>query len=133
MNAEFPASEGPPSRAGRWAVVAFLVIIAMSLLVELLAGSQPAAAQVTTAQRTGQVLAVAGQITGDTYGLYLVDLERGIITMYQWAPKERKLRLLAARNFSYDLQLDEYNTEPSPKEIRDIVGQSRRLGELGPP
>ncbi|GAG26028.1 unnamed protein product, partial [marine sediment metagenome] len=36
------------------------------------------------------------------------------------------------RNFLYDLQLDEYNTEPSPNEIKDLVRQSRRLESSEP-
>ena len=51
--------------------------------------------------------------------------------MYQWQAGARKLRLLAARNCTFDLQLDEYNTEPSPNEIQNLVRQGRTLSGAG--
>jgi hypothetical protein len=116
---------------GEWLIVFLLVAIVGCLFMELIKGGASASAQVTATPRTGKILAAVGQIGDDGYGLYLVDLERGIIALYQWAPKTRKLRLLAARNCVYDLQLDEYNTEPSPIEIRNLVRESQPLGETG--
>jgi len=78
----------------------------------------------------GRVFAVAGQLTKDTYGLYLVDLDNATICMYEWIPQTRKLRLQAARTYLYDSQLDEYNTEISPREVRKLVWQQKRLGEV---
>ncbi len=120
-----------PRTALRWLIVILLAGVCAALLSELLRGTPQASAQTTTAGRVGKYLAVAGQITAETYGLYILDLESGIITVYQWMPGSRstgKLRLLAARNVTFDLQLDEYNTEPSPNEIKDLVRQGRRLG-----
>jgi hypothetical protein len=35
---------------------------------------------------------------------------------------------MAARNYKFDVQLDEYNTEPLPREIQKLVQQHKRLG-----
>jgi hypothetical protein len=115
------------SGAGRWFLVGVLSAFAVLLALQAVTTPAPARAQVTAAGETGPILAVAGQITGDSYGIYLFDRRRNVMTIYQWLPNVRKLRLLAARNVAFDLQLDEYNTEPSPAEIQDLVRQGRRL------
>lgn len=117
------------------ATVAVLLAVTVFLLVELIRFSPTAGAQVPVSGRSGRFLAVPGRLTGDSYGVYIIDLENGIINVYQWVPGRRgtgKLKLLAARNINYDLQLDEYNTEPSPKEIKKLVNQSRRLENSQP-
>jgi len=114
-------------------IVGLLAGVAGGLLLELALDAPKAAAQATASTGPGKILAVAGQITADTYGIYLVDRGSGIMTVYQWLPRERKLRLLAARNTTYDLQLDEYNTEPSPNEIRQLVRKAQGLGATGSP
>lgn len=116
----------------RWASVALLIGVCAALMAELLRPPARAEAQVSTATSAGKVLAVAGQITSGSYGIYLVDLETRIMTVYEWLPRSRKLRLLAARNTSYDLQLDEYNTSPSPGEIKKLVSRSQRLADTEP-
>ena len=75
----------------------------------------------------GGVFAIAGQITRDTYGLYLVDSRQGTVCVYQYLNAKRQLRLLAARTFVYDRQLDSYNTEPKPADIAKMVAEARRL------
>jgi len=76
--------------------------------------------------RNGGIVAVAGRISRDTYGLYLVDLKNGTICVYGMAGNGQ-LKLLAARTFIYDCQLDSYNTTPLPKEIARLVARARRL------
>jgi hypothetical protein len=107
-----------------------LAVIAACLLMEVGLGGPAAQAQVSSGQRRN-VFAVAGAIARDGYGIYLVDVDSGTMSLYEWVPDRvtgRKLRLLAARNYSFDLQLDDYNTEPLPREIKALVEQHRRLG-----
>ena len=114
-------------KLSRWLIGCALVLVVSGLAGELWR-TTTAQAQITSASQSGQVLAVAGQITPDTYGLYVVDLENSIITVYGLMPgKPRKFKLMAARNFAYDIQLDEYNTEPSPNEIKRLVLQGRSI------
>jgi len=114
----------------KWFAVAFLAVAACCLLVQV--GISIAADESPGAAASGgknNVFVVAGQVTKDTYGLYLVDLEYGTICMYEWVPQSRKLRLMAARTYVYDRQLDDYNTELSPQEVKKLIAEQRRLGE----
>jgi len=113
----------------RWLIVVLLAVIAALLAIETMVNVASARGSVVTAAGNGSVLAVAGQITRDNYGLYLVHLDRRTVCVYQWQANRRKLVLLAARTYAFDQQLDEYNTEPSPSEIRDMVDKGRRLDE----
>lgn len=114
-----------PSPA-RWLVVVLLGVIAACLLVEAGMGLAPAQAQTGTG-KAGNVFAVAGQVERDTYGLYLVDLENNTICVYQYLPSVRKLRLMAARTTQYDRRLEDFNTEPPPREMKKLVEQARTL------
>ena len=78
---------------------------------------------------SGDVIAVSAQLSADSYGVYLLDTKRGTMAVYQFQPSKRSLRLMAVRSYGFDMQLDEYNTEPSPREIRQLVQQQKRLGD----
>ena len=121
----FPGSVGV---VGRWLVVALLGVIAACLLIEVGFATSAARGQVTGGG-AGKVFAVAGQVTPGTYGLYLLDLETNTICVYQYVSTERQLRLVAARTTVFDRQLDEYNTKPPPRDIRQLVEQHKRLDE----
>jgi len=116
--------------AAGWLAATFLAVIATCLLVELGAGSSHAGppAPAVSSGGSDSIFAVAGQITPGSYGIYLVDTKNRTICVYQWLSSVRKLRLMAGRNYTYDLQLDEYNTTLSPREIKAMVERSRRLG-----
>jgi hypothetical protein len=72
------------------------------------------------------VFAVAGQITRNSYGVILVDPARHGLVVYEYDPGDRQLRLRAARNYTYDMQLESYNTDPKPGEVAELVRQARR-------
>ncbi len=112
----------------KWLIIILLTVVAGCLLIEIGLGVSAATGQVTSAAAGGDVVAVAGQLTSDSYGIYLIDTRKGTMAVYQWLPNVKKLRLLAARNLSYDLQLDEFNTEPLVRQIKQLVEQHRSLG-----
>jgi len=123
----------PIGSAAQWTIVAVLAAIAVFLAAELAFSPSPAGAQTGSAeppQAAGGVFAVAGQVTRDSYGLYLVDLRNDTICLYEYVGGDRRLWLRAARTFKYDRQLDSYNTEPAPAKIADLVSQARRLKEV---
>jgi hypothetical protein len=123
----------PRHTAGRGLLVVLLLVAAGALVLEVLRPARSVGAEAVSAGQSGEVFAVAGKITEDTYGVYLINRETGIMTVYQWVPgKPGKLRLAAARNCTFDLQLDDYNTEPRPSEIKDLVRAARRLGSSQP-
>jgi hypothetical protein len=112
----------------QWMIVVLLSVIATCLLMELGFGASAATAQVTSVGGS-DMLVVGGQITKDSYGLYLVDTKKQALCVFQWLPSTRKLRLMAARNFEYDVQLDSFNADkPTPGEVKRLVEQNKRLG-----
>lgn len=118
--------------AARWLAVILLAVIVVMLGRELVFSVPPADAQTGWAGGAGQdgkVFAIAGQVTKDTYGLYLVDMKNGTICVYQFRDGGR-LRLMAARTFIYDSQLDSYNTEPLPQDVAKLVARARRLKNI---
>jgi hypothetical protein len=119
----------PAGRPGQWALVIILAAVAGGLLSELVLSVGDARAQQHTAVAGETVFVAAGQISGETYGLYLVDYENKTICIYEYVPQDRRLRLRAARTYRFDAQLDEYNTDqPLPREVKDLVEQHGRLG-----
>lgn len=113
--------------AGQWVIVVLLSVIATCLLIEVGFGTSSARGQINSADG-GDIMVVGGQVTKDSYGLYLVDRKNRTICIYQWLPATRKLRLMAARTFSYDVQLDDYNAgRPTPSEVKRLVEENRRL------
>lgn len=112
--------------------MAAMAACAACLLMELSGPAGSVRAQTATATdansnlKTG-VFALAGQINRDTYGVYLVDPQNSTLTLYQWMPDVRRLKLLASRNYGLDARLDEYNTEPALQEIKQIVENARRV------
>lgn len=119
--------------AGPWVAVALLGVVAGLLIAQLFA-APPALAQTGSAEgHASSVFAIAGQLTRDTYGLYLVDVPNSTICVYQYLPIDRRFRLMAARTFLYDRQLDSYNSDsPTPAEVRDLVAEARRVKEVPP-
>jgi hypothetical protein len=121
---------GIQNRWMRYSLVVVLTVAAGGLLASL---AMQARAQ-TTAQpvasgASGGIFVTAGRISGETYGLYLVDTTNRTISVYQVVPKAKtdKLRLMASRTYAYDVRLDDYNTTPSPREIQRLVEQHKRL------
>ncbi len=137
-----PVSPGGSRRgasAAKWSVAAALALSAGALLWAAGAG-EAQDIRAGAAGGGGNVLVVAGQVTSDSYGLYLVDTRANTLCVYQWRPSAAKpgimeLRLMAARNFAFDLQLEDFNNEKqtSPAEIRKMVAEQRRLGSATQP
>ena len=117
-----------------WVIAGLLAVIAACLLLQLPQAGVKAYAQEDQPQAYEQVrpaaaamFAVPAQITRDTYGVYLVDPQSRTICAYQWLAGEHKLKLVAARSFAFDVQLDDYNTEPLPRWVKGLVEKNRRL------
>ena len=129
MSTVFRRTSRPGTSPARWFAVGLLAVIAACLLVEVgvTISSADRAPLAAGAAAGDSVLVVAGQVTRDTYGLYLVDQANRTICVYQWSPISRKLRLLAARTYTFDRKLDQYNTEPDPLEIKKLSDKARRL------
>ncbi len=120
----------------RWALVVLLSLAAGALAVLLAMPHETATAQVVGGVRSEGVFAVPAQLGPDTHGLFLIDAENDTLCVYEYAPgsgsSAAELRLTAARRYSFDMRLEDYNTQPPPREIRDLVEQHRRMEEASP-
>ena len=115
----------------QWCVLILLAAVA-GLLLMALAEPLPEAAAQPASGAGGHLMAVTGQLTPNTYGLYLMDTERGTLVVYEIVPQGRDSRILqlrAARTLVFDTQLEAYNTAPDPAEIAEMVRQARRIGQ----
>ena len=125
-----PTTSDRSKNAARWLMVMLLAVIVVMLGSELFSSPSAAAdAKTGWGGEDGNIFAVAGRISKDTYGLYLVDMKNGTICVYQIRGNGR-LKLMAARTFIYDCQLDSYNTEPLPKNVADLVAKQVRLRDI---
>lgn len=114
----------------RWLLVFGLGIAAVGLLVFLGFGESFAQSQIACDGGEAKIFVAAGQISRETYGVYLVDYENKTICVYQFTPgKGRSLRLMAVRSYKYDVMLDAYNTpdDMSPAAVRKMVTEQKRL------
>ena len=72
------------------------------------------------------------QLSNSTWGCYLLDVDRGTLSTYQFFPGASQLKFVSARNIRNDTSLQNFNTTPPPAEILDLVNkqnQNRPAGE----
>jgi len=62
-----------------------------------------------------------GQLSNNTWGCYLLDVDTQTLCAYQFYPGDKQLRLIAARNFRYDRKLGNFNTTPAPQDVAELV------------
>jgi hypothetical protein len=78
----------------------------------------------------GGVYVMPGQMSMNTWGVYVMDIDQQTLCAYQFQPGKKRLDLFAARNFTHDLKLKNFNTDPDPEEVRDLA-ERERLGARG--
>jgi hypothetical protein len=136
MSSMSPGSPGVKASAAKWSAAAVLAVAAGALLWLAASGAaEDGPSGASGAAGSNGVLIVTGPAVTGAPGLYLVDTRSQTMCVYQWVQARNKpqgmmeLRLMAARNYGFDLQLDDYNNdkETSPGEVRKLVEQQRRL------
>ena len=123
------------------AVWANAILLAGILVAMLSRGGMPtfaraafAADQVPPIAGGGGVFIMPAQLGRDTWGCYLIDVDRQNLVVYDYLPGVNKLKLVAARSYKYDRDLHDLSTEPTTEEIRRTVEKERnmRKGEENP-
>jgi len=88
-------------------------------------GSKPDEGSDAQANLSGDISVIPVQIERDSYGIVMVDKTKQTIWVYELnskGPAHNRLRLLAARSWSYDRLLEDLNTaEPRPKQVRMLL------------
>lgn len=75
------------------------------------------------------VFIVPAQFTNNTWGCYLLNIDRQTICAYQYFEGQKQLRLAAARSFRHDMELTDFNTaNPTPAEVKAILDKVKASG-----
>lgn len=138
------SSPGGIRTAGRralWANAAAVAFLALVLLGRSgddaggpasLGGFLPKASGQVPIAGGGGLYLMPAQLARDIWGVYLMDTDSQTLMVYQFDAASKQLGFLAARDFTHDRRLSNYNTFPDPQEIRNIADkeqQTRRLQE----
>lgn len=70
------------------------------------------------------------QLSANTWGVYVMDVDRQSLMVYHFDPAGKRLNFIAARELTHDRQLGNYNTFPDPLEIKNIADKERETGRL---
>jgi hypothetical protein len=105
---------------------AFLGVIAIALLSRDGRGvtfASPAFGQQQppVAGGDGGLYVMPAQLSPNTWGCNVLDVDHQSLCVYQYSPGEKMLRLSAARSIRYDRELSNFNTNPSPSEVKEWV------------
>jgi len=128
-----------PRRPNSAIVVALYVNAAVMVVVGVLLLNRPGVPNflpAAMAQSQGPIAGGAGvivmpaQLSQNTWGCYLLDIDAQTLAAYQFFPGEKVLKLSAARNFRHDRRLGNFNTLPSPNEVADLVEKERDSGRV---
>jgi len=137
-----PSAGGAPqvivvqSRGGHtvwWVLTVVLAVIATALVMQRDASllTQSALAQMAGGAQVGArgIYAFSGQLSGKSYGLYMVDVDAGTVWCYEMERGPNggpRMKLVAARSWLYDRHLEEFNiVEPIPSAVKLLVEQQR--------
>lgn len=116
-----------------WANAVLLVLILLALIAR---GNSPTFEHQAMAQFQQPIAGgsgiylMPGQLSHDTWGCYVMDVDRQTLMAYQFNPGEKQLRLIAARNFKFDRQLGNFNTTPPPAEVADLARKEQQVGRV---
>ena len=71
----------------------------------------------------GTVYLMPAQFSQNTYGAYVMDIDKQTLCAYQYFPGTNQLRFVSARRFSHDLRMEDFNTLPPPADIKKLIEQ----------
>jgi hypothetical protein len=67
------------------------------------------------------VFVMPGEVGPNSWGCYLLDVNHKTLCVYEYQPKDKQLVLTAARDFEYDVQLKNLNTDKPWYEIQKLI------------
>lgn len=112
-----------------WVIAGALVTIAVTMVSQR--GGAPfgevAFGQPTTSAGARGVFAFSGQLTKNTYGVYVVDTDTATMWMYEYLGAKGCLRLAASRSWRFDRYLENHNLCDLPPETVEQMVEEQRL------
>jgi len=119
------------SRRNKSLVVALYVNAAILFAILAVIVARPGGVSLTPsafAAPLGQPIAGGGtlylmpaQFSPNTFGAYVMDIDKQTLVAYQFYPGEKQLRFVAARRFSHDLRMTEFNTIPPVEDVKKMI------------
>ncbi len=71
---------------------------------------------------TSGIIAIPFQVNSEQEGLCLIDTSNTVICVYELNVRRRvAIELKGARDYTFDLQIRQLNTEPAPDKVRQQV------------
>ena len=115
-----------------WVIAAALVVIATTLVVrtDRRALVNPAFGQAVMSGGARGVFAFSAQLSKNTYGVYVVDVDAMTVWVYEYLPQKGCLRLAAARTWRYDRYLENHNICDLPPEVVEQMVEDQRQYKL---
>ena len=121
----------------RWLLAMVLAAAALCLfLIRTRIPLTTAKAESRTGTEKSEILVVPMQLDRDCYGVAMVDTVSQTLWIYEInnrGPAYNRLKLVAARSWRYDRELEQYNTaEPKPEQVRALLeglGQQKKLNK----
>jgi hypothetical protein len=111
-----------------WVIAVALVVIATTLVTR--SDSRvvaPAFGQATSSAGLRGVFAFSGQLSKNSYGVFLVDVDAMTLWTYEYLPQKGCLRLAAARTWRYDRYLEDYNgCDLPPDVVEQMIADQRK-------
>lgn len=112
-----------------WLIAGALMTIAITQLTNrnpALQLSGSAFAQPTTSAGARGVFAFSGQLTKNTYGVYVVDTDTATMWMYEYNGTKGCLRLAASRSWRFDRYLENHNLcDLPPETVEQMIEEQR--------
>jgi hypothetical protein len=115
-----------------WVIAVALVVIATVLVVRPagdtgLMMADRAFAQAVSSGGARGIFAFSGQLSKNTYGVYMVDVDAMTTWVYEYLPQKGCLRLAAARTWRYDRYLENHNLcDLPPDAVEQMIEDQRR-------
>ena len=129
QTAPVQAARRPSPHPVYWMIAGALATIAVSMVVQRSGSplSGMAFGQPTTSAGARGVFAFSGQLTKNTYGVYVVDTDTATMWMYEYLGAKGCLRLAAARTWRFDRYLENHNVCDLPPETVEQMIEEQRL------
>jgi hypothetical protein len=124
----------PRTSPATWLIAVSLAVIAVCLVMRTGAsGGNPVYAQSVGSGGARGIFAFTGQLSKDSYGVFMVDVDAGTLWCYRFASGRNALRLVAARDWRFDRYLTEFATDPPIATIKEQLDQQRAAMQNGAP
>jgi hypothetical protein len=78
----------------------------------------------------GNLYLMPAQFPGGNFGAYIMDIDKQVLCAYQFYAGDKQLRFVAARKFSHDLRINEFNTTPPVDDMKKM-GEAQDAGIRG--